>query len=96
MKVLLAAMLVDALHAALEYREIALDGVRRDDASDIFFEAVIDRFVAPKLFVQAAIRTRLVGHDGGLSLDVRANDGEHRARYGAVNVERANGTTTLH
>jgi hypothetical protein len=38
-------MLVNALHAALEDGEIALDGVRRDDASDIFFEAVIDRFL---------------------------------------------------
>lgn len=41
MKVLLAAMLVNALHAAFENRVIALDGVRADDGIRAAIMAIV-------------------------------------------------------
>src|SRR5262245_33091044 len=68
-KVLLAAMLVDALHAALEDREITLDRVRGDGAAHVFLGGVVDRFVASEILVEAAMPTRFIGHDGGFALN---------------------------
>ena len=53
MKMLLAAMLVRAFHAALEHAEIAFDGVGRDDrftlTADVFVILMIDGIVLGKL-----------------------------------------------
>lgn len=40
-QVLLAAVLIDALHAALEDREVALDGARVNVATDVLTLAVL-------------------------------------------------------
>ena len=56
LKMLLANMMESAIQAAFEKGKTTLDGVRRDDASDIFFEAVIDRFVARNCSLALAAR----------------------------------------
>jgi hypothetical protein len=52
----LFAVLINALHAALEDGEIAFNRVRGDGPANIFLEGVVDRFVARKILVEAALR----------------------------------------
>jgi hypothetical protein len=66
-QVLFFAMLIDAFHAALEDREITLDRVRGDSATNVFLERMVDRLMARKIFVEAAMPTRFIGHDGGFA-----------------------------
>ena len=49
-QVAFAAMLINALHATLEDAIEALDGVCVDVAAPVFASAVIDEFMARKLF----------------------------------------------
>lgn len=54
-QMLLAAMLVHALHAALEGREEAFDRVRMDVAPAVFLGAVVDCLVRGVLLAEALI-----------------------------------------
>src|SRR5690348_5394193 len=75
MQMLLRAVLVDALHAALEHAEIAFDGVRRDAATDILASLVIDATVAEKRLAELATILRgFVRHDVGLAVHVAIDD----------------------
>ena len=61
MQVLLAAMLIDALHAALEETEIAFDRVGRYIATGIFLDGVFDRFVGGKVLSGTMIQVAFIG-----------------------------------
>lgn len=66
MQVRLAAMLIDALHAAFEDAEIAFDRVAVDGGQliiDVWTAAVIGRAVRRKVLGDAAIDVALVGHN---------------------------------
>jgi len=64
-KVLLAAVLIDALHAALENAEISFDAVRRDVAARALFGSVINTLVRTNL--KALIEMALVRHQAGFA-----------------------------
>jgi len=59
-KVLLLAMLIDALHAALEHAVIALDRVRMHVAAHVFFLAVVDAFMAGEVLAEVVILASFV------------------------------------
>ena len=84
---LLAAMLVDAPHAALEDRVVALDGVGVDDAANIFIDAVIDGLVLPKLFAERTVGLPFIGDDESFFGNVRPDNQEQLSRSGALDVE---------
>jgi len=77
-QVLLAAMLIDALHAALEDRIVVLDGIGADDAlaliAHIFIIAVLDGIVAREPPAYVVIMARFVGHQRAFAGDVLAHD----------------------
>jgi hypothetical protein len=60
MKVLLAAMLVDALHAALEDRVVALDCIRVDHAlalaANVFIDVMLNRPMVGELFADGFVK----------------------------------------
>ena len=92
MKVALAAMLIHALHAALEDRIIALDGVGGDDLfaliAAVFVRGVVHGVVAGvvAVLVEVLIPACSVGHDGGFLRDVGANDRHESANGSAVHM----------
>ena len=76
MQVLLAAMLIHALHAVLEDGECSLDRVRVDSAIgrvDVLADAVKGRAMLGKRLA-AAVHTGLVGHQAGFATDAGAHD----------------------
>ena len=69
MQVLLSAMLIDALHAPLEDREIALNRVGMDRAVvtvDIFALAVTGEVMSREVLAKVLVLARFVRHDAGL------------------------------
>lgn len=70
----LAAMLIHALHPALEDGEEPFDRVRVVLASDPFFRAVVDGRVVMSA-LQVAIVRGFIGDDGRFLGDVGAHDG---------------------
>src|SRR5579872_3903845 len=72
LQMLLPAMLVDALHAALEDREITLNGVRRHVTPRIFSGRVVDAFVLGEFLAWLAIVHCFVGVQTAIQHDVRS------------------------
>ena len=94
-EVLLAAVLVDAAHAALEDREHALDGVGVDDAPDVLAGRVLHRLVGGKLGADLGVEPALIGVQGGLAVDVLGDDLGDMLAVGNGNVEAADAAATL-
>jgi hypothetical protein len=59
-KVLLAAMLIDALHAAFENAEVAFNGVGVNVAANVFLGAVADGFVSRVFLARLGIEAAFV------------------------------------
>ena len=82
-------MLIDALHAALEHREITLDTVCGYVAANVLFVAVLHSFVFRKVprydFVDAAF----VCMNCCFLRDVRAHNPVHSVLIGLCYMERA-------
>ena len=95
MQVLVRAMLIDALHPALEDAEIALNGVRGHVATDVFAAGVTDAFVSRDVLLGVGVEAAFVGVEGGLARDVLRHDAGHGRLGRAVNMERADTTATL-
>jgi hypothetical protein len=80
-KVLLAAMLLDAYHAALEDAVIALDGIGADGHASsavnvgVLLPRVIHNIVLGELASKALVAPRFVSHEMTFPRDVLANDG---------------------
>jgi hypothetical protein len=73
-QMLLAAMLVDAFHAALEDRIVAFNGVCVDDPTHVFADAVIDGLVHPILFPERAVTLPIITDDESFLGNVGADD----------------------
>src|SRR3546814_16933060 len=85
---LLAAMLVDALHAALEDAEIAFDGVGVRGATDVLDLAVVDALMAGELFADLAVMAGFIRHDGGIAPDVSDQHSPYRLGVDLIYMER--------
>jgi hypothetical protein len=94
-QVFLAAMLVDALHAALEDRIVAFNGVGVNFAANIFFAAVVYALMAGELGSNFKILTSFVGHQGGFLGDVGPDNRCNLRDSGTVDMEATGGTATL-
>ena len=69
-QMLLFAVLVDAFHATLENRVVALDGVGVDVAANVFVNGVVDGFMAGKFPSDPRVPTGIVRHQRRVALDV--------------------------
>jgi len=94
-QMVLAAMLIDALHAALEDGEVAFDGVGVDIATDILISAVVDALMVCKLAAKLCLDTALIGHQAAFTADIVANDRRNGSDARMVNMERAQTTLAL-
>ena len=63
-------MLVDALHAALEDREIAFDGVRAGAAPAVLLAAMVDGQVLRKLAANFDVPRPLIGRERAAARDI--------------------------
>jgi hypothetical protein len=90
MQVLLLAVLIHALHAALEHAVVAFDRVRMHVAAHVFFFAVVDAFVAREVLAEVVILAGFVRHDRGFFGDVRLDDRNKVAGFRAVHMEGTN------
>jgi hypothetical protein len=70
---LLGAMLIDALHAALEYRIEALDRVGVDVAANVFVPAMVHAVMADELAADLLVGLMFVGRQGGFAAQVCVN-----------------------
>jgi hypothetical protein len=93
-QVLLAAMLVDAFHAALEYRIEAFNGIGVNDAAHIFLSRKVDGLVHPEFLVQPAVCFPFIAHDESFFRDVGPNDWKELAGSGALYVEASDAVTS--
>ena len=63
-----ADMVIGAVDAALEDREVTLNRVCVCVTTDVFVGAVVDRLVPRELFADLVVLAAFVGHEGGLRL----------------------------
>jgi hypothetical protein len=98
-QMLFAAMLIDALHAALEDRVVPLDRVGVDvTAADVFAIGVVHGLMRATdicLDLEVLVPARRVSHDGAFLRHIGANDRQQVADRGPVNVEAARRSTAL-
>jgi len=107
-QVLFLAMLIDALHAALEDRIVAFNriGMDRFDVQPVGFVdpsfvanvlifAVRDRAVTGKFIANAVVVLGLIGHHGRFARNVVAKDRRDVADRRAVDMEATGGTAAL-
>ena len=76
-KMLFPAVLIDALHAALEDAEKALDGIGVNWAKTIFTAIVAHNVVLREVVNEVAIVPCLIGHDPRLGGNMLAENGHH-------------------
>src|SRR5579883_638260 len=74
MQMLLIAMLVNALHAALEDAKIALKGVHMDFAAGVLFAPMIYSLMTGKFATKIHVIFGLVGHKAAFLGQVRVKD----------------------
>lgn len=74
MQVLLASVLIDALHAALEHGEVALDGVRVDDAAHVLLGGMSGHLVVCKRGADLRVDGGLIGAQRRFLDDVLFDD----------------------
>src|SRR6185437_11804989 len=97
MQVLLAAMLVDALHAAFEDAVVAFNRVGVDVAvANVFVCGVLYRAVARKLLADADIMPGFVRHQMAFLGDVLAHQRHNVGDAGAIDMETTRTTTALY
>lgn len=88
-EVLLGAMLIDALYAPLEDREVAFDRVRVDLAASVFASRVLHGRMLGEVTASLAVQAALVSEEPGVASDVRLYDLCHGNLCRHGNVERA-------
>src|SRR5437016_3884067 len=98
MQMLLAAMLIHALHAALEDRIEAFNRVRGDyvdTVANVFLFAMVDRAVAVKLAAYFHVVSRFVGHELAFPANVGPQDRRNVRDRRAVDMEAAGRAAAL-
>src|SRR3954452_9764261 len=96
---LLAAVLIAALHAALEDAGIAFNRVRMFLAiikADILARTMVDRAMTGVLGADVGVELALVRHELALAAGVLAQDQLDRVGVGVVDVERTRLAPALH
>src|SRR5215208_7570141 len=93
---LLCTVLVDALHAAFEHAERALNGIGGHVAASVFLAAVLNGFVSGVFLADLAIEKALIGLQPALFRDVLANDLANGFLGRAANMEHADLGSALH
>jgi hypothetical protein len=87
-----AAMLIDALHAALEDRIVAFNGVGMDDPTNVLANAVVDGLVHPIFFSERAVRLPIVADDESFLGNVGADDREQLTAGSSFHMKAAHST----
>lgn len=95
LEVLLAAVLINTFHAALEDAKEALDGVGGDIATGILARAMMHRLMGGKRLGDRRIQAALIGVQPALGVDVRQQHGLEVVGGDVLDVERAGLTATL-
>lgn len=95
MKVLLTAVLINALHATLEDAVVAFKRIGVNIAATIFAHAVIDVFVAREILTQMRVLTSFAGHDGSFLGDVGTKDRHKMRGRRTANMKAANRATAF-
>ena len=91
-QVVMAAMLIDTLHATFEDREKALDGVGMDSAiqaGNVLAVHVLDDTVTGEILAQVVILVRLVGHYPGFARDILSQDRDKSHGFKVVHNQTA-------
>ena len=86
-QMLLAAMLVDAFHAALEDRIEALDRVCVRLAANVLFGRMVDAIMANEAAARTIVVERFIGIEDAFALRI-----QHENLIGGAAVHRPNGT----
>lgn len=76
-QMVMAAMLVDALHAALEYRKEAFDGIGVQGLiclGDIFADTVTHKAMGAEVHFQVGVLSGFIGKYAGFALDIGLQD----------------------
>lgn len=87
-QVLLSAVLIVALHAALEDAKITFNDVGGHVAAHIFFRTMVDGLVSRKMVAQVVILHGFVGVDRGFLGDVRLEDRQKRCDLEVIDHNR--------
>ena len=100
MKMLLAAVLIDAGHPALEDREEAFVGVHVRlgaiwELSRPFLFGVVDSIMARETSADCRIRTALIGHQRAFGIGIVEHDGSESLRGQVLDFNRASWSPAL-
>src|ERR1700730_11292070 len=90
MQMLLAAMLVDAFHAALENRIVAFYRVRVDRAAHVFIGLMAYAFMAREVLAERKISAAFVGHHRRFLCHIGLDDRDYIGCARSFDMERAN------
>jgi len=90
MKVPLAAMLIDAFHAALEHAVEAFDGICMNIPAHIFISFVADALMAREMTAEREIMAAFVGHHRGFLRNIGLDDRDNIGGACSLDMERAN------
>lgn len=94
-RMVLAAVLIDALHSALEDREVASDRVGVDIAAHILVLAVLDRIMGRILGADLPVEAAFVGHEAAFAADVLTEQGHDVRDRRLIDMERTDHAATL-
>lgn len=89
MQVLFGTVLIDALHAAFENREITLDGIGGDVAANVLAARMIDLLMLGDVQAGIPIKTAFVGVKAALARDVLNNYLGNGCLVRAIDMEGA-------
>lgn len=94
-QVLLIAMLIDALHPALEHRKEPFNGVRVHIAPAPFVPPVVDGFMRSKLAANPPVVARLIGYQGAAKISILHDDAPNAVGVDALNLDRSRAALAL-
>ena len=84
-QVIFAAMLIDALHAALEDAEIAFDGVGVDFATPVFTPIVVNNAMLGKFATKQGVVGGFIGHQASFAIEILTHQWGQGRRLEVIN-----------
>ena len=94
-QVVLGAVLVYSLHAALENREVSLNGVGMSESAHPFLCGMVDGFMGGKPLSDIAVSPQFVGHQSALGVGVLEDCAPDVIGFGPVEFDRTSAPFTL-